>query len=161
MAPVQNGVVRDVAQMIYVAGCTPSCFMSTVQVNRLFSEYLLSSSARVATMTNQRMAENKDKGLTGYGSVNVFVTDWGGILTLEANRLQQVDDTARSTGYVLTPEYLRQSFITGYNAERLAKTGLSEKWLISVDYSLLVTNDLSQGAIRDIDETLPVLDVPA
>jgi hypothetical protein len=39
----------------------------------------------------------------------------------------------------------------------LAKTGLSEKRLMSVQYSMLVLNEKSQGAILAIDETAAVV----
>ena len=54
---------------------------------------------------------------------------------------------------ILDPKHLKQSFLTGYRVEPLAKTGLSEKRMMSVDYSLCVLNEKSQGAIFDVDHT--------
>jgi hypothetical protein len=51
---------------------------------------------------------------------------------------------------------LEQSFVTGYQTEPLAKTGLSDKRMISCDYSLCVLNEKSQGVRADIDTTAPM-----
>lgn len=59
--------------------------------------------------------------------------------------------------YLLDPAHLRQSFLRGYMVEPLGKLGLSDTRLMSVQYSLLVLNEKSQGAIFDIDETADVV----
>lgn len=147
--------IRDVAQAVYEAGGNTEYLMSTPTVIRLISEYLFSDTARVATMTNDNASGTSP--MTAYGSANVFVTDFGQVLKLKDNRLQKEDDTGRATLYFLDPAYLHQSFITGYRVDPLSKTGLSEKRLISCDYSLLVTNEKSQGLISDIDTTTPMV----
>jgi len=53
--------------------------------------------------------------------------------------------------------HIEQSFLKGYTTVPLAKTGLSEKRLMSVNYSLKVLNEKSQGAIYAIDETAAVV----
>jgi hypothetical protein len=73
------------------------------------------------------------------------------------NRLQPADATATSSMYFLDPAHLKQSLFRGYMVEPLAKTGLSEKRMMSVQYSLLVLNERSQGAILAIDEALAVV----
>ena len=147
-------LVRDIAQSIYEAGGETINLMGTPTVIRLLSEYLFSTNARIATMTNDN-ASGTD-AMTAYGSANVFVTDFGQVLRLIPNRLQKVDATDVSTLYFLDPKHLKQSFMRGYRTEPLAKTGLSEKRMISVDYSLCVLNEASQGAIMAIDETAAV-----
>jgi len=147
--------IRDIAQQVYEAGGMTEYLMGTPQVIRIISEYLFSDAARVATMTNQDTTQNQP--MTAYGSANVFITDFGQVLKMRDNRLQPQTATDVSTLYFLDPSHLYQSMLTGYRTEPLAKTGLSEKRLISVDYSLLVTNEKSQGAIFDIDETAPMV----
>ena len=133
---------------------------------RKLSEFMFTSSAQIATMQNRNMGENKEKGATAYSSANVLVSEFGQIVRFDDNRLMQptagaVGTDAVANMYFLDPRYLRQSFLTGYRTEPLAKTGLSEKRLISVDYSLLVTAEEAQGCIRDIDAELAVLAIPA
>lgn len=143
--------VRDVAQLVYEEGGMTSTICSTPTVVRLISEYLFTDTARVATMTNQDTSGTNP--MKAYGSANVFITDFGQVLKIKDNRLQKDDDTNSASLYFLDPSHLYQSLLTGYRTEPLAKTGLSEKRLISVDYSLLVTNEKSQGVIADIDTT--------
>jgi len=59
--------------------------------------------------------------------------------------------------YMVDPSHLRQSFLRGYQAEPLAKTGLSDKKMMSGEWSFLVLNEKSQGAVYAIDEALAVV----
>lgn len=143
--------LRDVAQAVYEQGGDTEVLMGTPNVIRLLSEYLFGSTARVATMTNENAEGTMP--MTAYGSANVFITDFGQVLQMKDNRLQPPEAADESILYFLDPRHLWQGFLTGYRTEPLAKTGLSEKRLICVDYTLLVTNEKSQGALKDIDET--------
>ena len=49
-----------------------------------------------------------------------------------------------------------QTFLHGYRVEPLAKTGLSDKRLMCVDYTLKVLNEKAHAVIADIDPTAPV-----
>jgi len=146
--------IRDVAQLVYEAGGNTKYLMSTPTVIRLISEYLFSGSARVATMTNQ---DTSKEAMTAYGSSNVFITDFGQVLVFKDNRMMQETAPDVASLFFIDPAYVYQSFLTGYNVEPLGKTGLSEKRLISCDYSLLITNEKTQGQIIDIDTTAPMV----
>jgi hypothetical protein len=128
--------------------------MSTPQVIRNLSEYLFTTNARIATMTNQDTSGTSP--MTAYGSANVFVTDFG-VLTLVPNRIQPLDGVNTATVYIIDPQYIKLSFMRGYRVEPLAKTGLSEKRLMSVDYSLTVTAEEALAQIKDIDTTAAVV----
>ena len=90
-------------------------------------------------------------------SESLEALDFFQVLKLVANRLQPQTGENESTLYFLDPKHLKQSLMRGYRTEPLAKTGLSDKRMISVDYSLCVLNEASQGAIFDIDETAAVI----
>jgi len=144
--------LRNVLQSVYQQGGNTTMLMATPAVIRLMSTYLFSSTARVATLTSDNLQKG-DQAMTAYGSVNVFVTDFGQVVSLTDNRMQQVDAANKSTMYLVDPTHLRQSFLRGWETHPLAKTGLSEKRMISCEYSFLVLNEKSQGAIYAIDET--------
>lgn len=150
-------LIRDTLQSIYEDGGNTSMLMARPVVIRKLSEYLFGSTARVATLTSDKAQKGDGGALTAYGSVNVFVTDFGQTVTLRDNRIQPTDDTATSSMYFLDPAHLKQSFLNGYKVETLGKTGLNDKRLMSVEYSLLVLNEKSQGAILAIDEALAVV----
>ena len=152
--------IRDVAQGVYEQGGDTEFLCGTPQVIRNLSEYLFTSSARVATQTNYKQGENKDQSSTAYGAVTVFVTDFGQILKLVSNRLHPQEGGGTPTAAVshlafIDPKGISVSFIQGFQTRPLARTGLSEKRLTSVDLALAVTNEKMQGAIRDIDEAVP------
>jgi len=149
--------LRDVLQQVYEAGGNTSIAMARPAVIRKLSEYLFTDTARVATLTSDKAQKGDGGALTAYGSVNVFVTDFGQTITLRDNRIQQADAAGESSLYLLDSAHLKQSFLRGYTTEALAKTGLSENRQMSVQYSLLVLNEKSQGAIFDIDETAAVV----
>ena len=148
--------VRDIVQSVYQEGGDPTVLMSLPSVIRAFSEYLFTSSARVATlMADQGRSAEK---ATALGSVNVFVTDFG-TLDLVDNRLQQLyaaDDGDCANVYIITPEYLSLGYLHGYRTEPLAKTGLSDKRQMAVDWTLIVQSEKAHGVIADIDPTLAV-----
>ena len=156
--PLTEEAIRDVAQAVYEEGGNTTTLMSTPTVIRIISEYLFDDSARVATMTNQDTSGTEP--MKAYGAANVFITDFGQVLMLKDNRLQHETAEDVASLYFLDPKFLFQSFITGYQTEPLSKTGLSEKRLISCDYSLIVTNEKSQGAIHDIATTSPMTRQP-
>ena len=87
----------------------------------------------------------------------MFVTDFGQTVTMKDNRLQAQDGTNESSMYFIDPSHLTQSFLRGYQVEPLAKTGLSDKRLMSCEYSLKCYSEKSQGAIYCIDESAAVV----
>ena len=148
-------MVRDCVQSVYQQGGDPSVLMSVPSVIRKFSEYLFTSSARVATL----MADQgkSDMPATALGTVNVFVTDFGK-LDLVPNRLQQLNDLSTDTAdvFILDPQYLSIGYLHGFRTEPLAKTGLSDVRQIAVDWTLIVHTEKAHGIIADIDPTLAV-----
>jgi len=84
------------------------------------------------------------------------VTDFGVTLDLIPNRLQQNTASNVSTAFLIDPSKLELSYLSSFTAERLAKVGLSEEWLMSVDYTLVVNTEKAHGMVTDIDNTLAV-----
>jgi hypothetical protein len=154
-------MLRDVAQAVYEKGGNPTVAMSTPAMIRKLSEYLFTSSARVATLMSD--AGQAREAAVAKGSVNVFVTDFGITLELEANRLQTTHDDATPTTpvpvvdlFLLDPEYIELSYMQGYQVEPLAKTGTADTRLMSVDWTLKLLAEKAQGVVADLDPTLAV-----
>lgn len=155
--------IRDIAQSIYEEGGETRFIMGTPTVIRALSAYLFTSSARIATMTSEEQGNQAGQSSKAYGSVSVFVTDFGQVLTMIANRLHPLrdggTDTAISNLAFIDPRGIRCATIQGFETRPLARTGLSEKRLVSWDGCLCVTNEKMQGGFFDIDETAAVIDV--
>jgi len=147
--------IRDAVESIYSDGGDPTKLMTVPSIIRKISEYLFTSSARVATiMSDQGKSRESAAAL---GSVNVFVTDFG-TLTMIPNRLQQVytATTPAADVFILDPEYLSMCYLQGYRTEMLAKTGLAENRQMSVDWSLIVHTEKAHGIIGNISTTAAV-----
>ena len=153
-------LVRDTVQSVYINGGDPAIMMTVPQLVRRFSEYLFSSSARVATLMSDQGKSAEQA--TALGSVNVFVTDFG-TLKLVSNRLQKgylggsntvveqgsyISTTAADV-FVIDPSFLAISYLKGYRTEELAKTGLAENRQMSVDWTLICNTEKSHGIIGD------------
>lgn len=149
-----EALVRECVAAIHQEGGDPSVAMSVPSVISAFSQYLFSSSARVATLTSdQGKSEAK---ATALGAVNFFVHDFG-TLELVDNRLQQLTGTSDAASlYIIDPAYLSIGYLHGYRTEPLAKTGLAEKRQMAVDWTLIVHNEKAHGVIADIDVALPM-----
>ena len=150
--------VRDVAQLCYESGGNPSVLMMVPSVCRSLSEYMFTSSARIATLTAE--TGQSASSSTAKGSVNIMVTDFGVTLEFHGNRLQPNYDwdgaNANSAAFLIDPSKLELSYLNGFRAERLAKTGLSEKWLMNGDWTLKVLSEKAHGVIGGISNAAAV-----
>jgi len=167
---LSEAMIKDVVENAYNEGGNPTKLMTVPSLVRKFSEYLFTSSARVASlMSDQGKSREKAAAL---GSVNVFITDFG-TLTMVPNRLQplydaggyayptvdthEVSGTAFADLFILDPEYLSLCYLKGYRTDTLAKTGLAENRQMSVDWSLIVNTEKAHGMIAAIDVTADVI----
>ena len=151
-------MVRDAAQAAWEGGADPTTIMSVPAAIRALSEYMFSSSARIATLA----AETNQQGpATAMGSVNVFLTDFGVTLAMLPNRIQQTYEDVSTTldvaaVYLFDPSFFRLSYLKGYRTEPLAKTGLADKRLMAVDWTQKALNPDAGRVLLDIDFSLPV-----
>lgn len=146
-------LVRDIAQSVWEQGGNPGVLMSTPSVIRNLSNYMFTSSARIATL------QRNEQGMgaaTAIGATNVFLTDFDVVLEMVPNRLQQTYGADLANVFVLDMEMLRITYLHGFRVEPQAKLGLSEKRQMIVDGTLKVLNEEAQGVIADIDASIAV-----
>ena len=144
--------IKDCQMDVYMQGGDPTVFMSTPAVISKLSTYLFDNDARVANLVSDQGAPANSKA-TALSSVNVIVGDFG-TLKLVPNRLMPDsvgDGTGSHYAFLLDPEYVSLSYLEGYRTDSLAKTGLSEKRQISVDWGLRVHTEKAHGMIINID----------
>lgn len=139
----------------YNSGADPSILMMRPEVKVLFSNYMFSSSARIAT-PYQDHGKDPRGGVTAVGAVDVWVTDFN-VVEVVPNRQQKVTATDTSTVFVLDPEYAETRYLDGYMVERIAKSGDSNKRMLLVDYGLCVKNEAAHAAYRAVDETTAMI----
>lgn len=151
--PLTETLVRDAAEAVYNEGGNPSTLMSIPTQIRKLSEFMFTSSARIATL----QADQGIKPQTAVGSTNVFLTDFGVTLAFNPNRLQPTYNTDTATDALLIdPGMVRMGFLHGYQTAPLAKVGLSDRRQMSVDWTLKVLNEAAHAVIADLDFTAPV-----
>jgi len=156
--------IKDMMREAYLKGGNPTLAMSVPAVIEKLSDYLFSSSARIATLESSVSQGNRTTSATGngnssggvvaQGSVNVLVTNFG-TLTLVSNRFQQDTDTGAADLYLIDPETWERSYLQGYETNVLARDGLAENREITVDFSLCSMNEEGNAVIADIDYALP------
>lgn len=156
--------VRECIDGVYREGGDVTVMMSVPEVIGKFAQYLFTSTAQVATLySDQGKSREKAAALS---AVNVFITQHGTVRLL-SNRLQQLYDNPTASGtdcadvFLIDPEYVALNYLEGYRTDTLAKTGLSNKRQMSVDWSLICHTENAHALIGGIDPTLAVLDVPA
>ena len=154
---------RDLKALInhvWTGGGNPSLLMSVPSVISGLNEYMLdpSNNAPIAALSGNTSADSGRNQMVAKGSVNVFVSDFGQVLEIVANRLQPTyDDATAGTPlesaamFVLDPDYIDEGILHGYREEELSKTGLADNSHLAIDYTLLVTNEKAHGCYNDID----------
>jgi len=153
-------LVRDIAQAVWVQGGNPSKLHSIPDVIRQLSEYMFTSSARIATLQRN---EQGMSAATAVGTVNVFLTDFGVTLEMVPNRLDNTylsGDTVpipvANVG-IYDPEYVTLGYMQGWRVEELQKSGLADNRQVAADWTLKVLNEEAHGVIADVDPTVDVV----
>ncbi len=152
-------LVRDCAQAVWKQGGNPTILESTPDQIRLLSEYMFSSSAKIATLTSD--VQQQRSGVVATGSVNVFITDFGVTLSMIPNRLMPaVVPTPGSRNVnvgIIDPDYVRHGFLQGFQVQPLAKTGTAENRQMTVDWTVKMLNEEAHGVIADCDDEAAVI----
>jgi len=149
---ISETAIRDVAEACYINNGDPSILMSVPKVIRQLSNYMFTSSARIATAVSD--VGTKAEAATAIGAVNMMVTDFDVVLAFKPNRLQQLETGGLANAYLIQPNMLAIGFLMGYRTEPLNKSGLSDKRQIAVDWTLIVKNEKACGVVADIDPAL-------
>ncbi len=162
-------LLRQVIRACYNDGGNPNMILSTPDMIEVISNYLFTSSARVATLQSNVPQGNRTYagsgngntggGVVAQGSVNIFVSNFG-TLELVPDRFQPTY-TAADTGdvanvYVLDTEWLANAYLQGYETIPQAVNGKYESRLISVDTTLCVLAPQAHGVVADCDATQPM-----
>jgi hypothetical protein len=167
---ITETLLRQVIRACYNDGGNPDMIMSTPDMIEVISNYLFTSSARVAAIQTEAPQSNRTTagsgngktggGVVAQGSVNVFVSNFG-VLELVPNRFQPTY-TANDTGsvanvFVLDSEWLANAYLQGYETIPQAVNGKYESRLISVDTTLCVLAPQAHGVIADCDPTVAMV----
>lgn len=82
------------------------------------------------------------------GGADVYVSDFGD-LTVVPNYIQTTANA--NTAFILNPEYAGVAYLGGgFQSQALAKTGHTDKELVSAEACLVVTSETAHGAVKNL-----------
>lgn len=133
-------LLKTVSQATYTAsGEFPSLISLTPSHKGAFSAF--------AGIASNRYQVAKGKQGVIVGGADVYMSDFGE-LTAVPNYVQATANA--TTAFVLNPEYMGIAYLGGFKSEPLAKTGHTEKELVSAEACLVVTSETAQAAIKNL-----------
>lgn len=143
LRPITEALLKGVIADCWNEGATPSVVMCGSAQKQKISTF---------TGNATRFKEAEDAKLSA--AIDVYVSDFGELQIVPNRRMRT--RTVSSVDYtpdvlVLDPSYAEVVYLQTAKQEPLAKTGLSERRLISCEYGLQVTSQKAHGIVADIN----------
>ena len=129
---ITEDILKDVIASCWDEGAEPS-----VVLCGSFNKQTISGFTGNAT----RYKEAEDSKLNA--AIDVYISDFGELQIVPARHIRARDV------FVLDPNYASVAYLQTAKQEPLAKTGLSERRLISAEYGLQVTSQKAHGFVAD------------
>jgi hypothetical protein len=129
---ITESILKDVIADCWDNGAEPS-----VVLCGSFNKQTISGFTGNAT----RYKEAEDSKLNA--AIDVYISDFGELQIVPARHIRARDV------FVLDPNYAAVAYLQTAKQEPLAKTGLSERRLISAEYGLQVTSQKAHGVVAD------------
>jgi hypothetical protein len=139
-AAATDGTQRAITESILkgvIADCWDSGAEPSVVLCGSFNKQTISGFTGNAT----RYKEAEDSKLNA--AIDVYISDFGELQIVPARHIRARDV------FVLDPNYAAVAYLQTAKQEPLAKTGLSERRLISAEYGLQVTSQKAHGVVAD------------
>ena len=132
--------LKTVMQSIYTnSGEMPKIISLTPSHKGGFSAF--------AGIAANRKEVAKGKQAVIVGGADLYMSDFGE-LSVVPNYVQATANN--STAFILNPEHAGIAYLGGFKSDPLAKTGHTEKELVSVEACLVVTAETAHGKIADL-----------
>ena len=148
-AAISETDLRDVIEAIYNGGAEASTAMMRPALKRIISQYMYTSSARIAQLTSE-VGQGKTGQDVARGAVSVFISDYG-VIELVPNRFMPFQaSTTHDVVAVFDPAYLSVDYLAQIQVREPAIEGLQERRSMFADYTLRVSSDQAIGLIADI-----------
>jgi hypothetical protein len=130
-------------------GVLQGCFTTSGEFPKILS---MTPSHKVTFSGFSGIAANRyevAKGKQGIivGGADLYASDFG-TLTVVPNYVQTVANP--NMVFALNPEYASLAYLGGYKSEPLAKTGHTEKELVSVECTLVVSSEVAHAAVKNL-----------
>lgn len=137
-------MLKDVIALCWNAGAEPSIVLCGSAVKQKISSTFTGSATKYQDMTDKKKL---------VAAIDVYVSDFG-TLQIVPSRFLETRTVAARDVFVLDPNYARMTFLQNVKQRPLARTGHSERRMISVEYGLQVDTEKAHGIIADINGAL-------
>lgn len=137
-------MLKDVIALCWNAGAEPSIVLCGSAVKQKISSTFTGSATKYQDMTDKKKL---------VAAIDVYVSDFG-TLQIVPSRFLETRTVAARDVFVLDPNYARVTFLQNVKQRPLARTGHSERRMISVEYGLQVDTEKAHGIIADINGAL-------
>lgn len=131
-------MLRSVIAACWDIGAEPSIVLCSSGVKQKISSTFTGSATKFKNVDDKKVV----------GAVDIYVSDFGELQIVPTRFIRTRDI------FVLDPSYARVAYLQKTKQEPLAKTGHSERRLISVEYGLQVDTEAAHGLIGDINPAL-------
>jgi hypothetical protein len=156
-------MVRTGVESVWTLGGNPTVLMSVGGVTKRIGSYLFQTPLAAAPTANVN-GTGAGVGQVSQGYIDTFKTDFGTLMQIVPNRLQQTyADAAGGAAqtvadvFGLDPRYWKLGLLYGWKVEPLGKTGLSYKKILHVDWMLKCYLERANFLIADINTTTDVI----
>lgn len=130
---ITESLLKSVIASCWDAGAEPSIVLCGSSQKQTISGF---------TGNATKYQEVDGKKLTA--AVDIYVSDFGQLQIVPARHIRPRDV------FVLDPSYAKVAYLQTAKQKPLARTGLSERRLISAEYGLEVTSQKAHGVIADV-----------
>jgi hypothetical protein len=131
-------LLKTVIASCWDAGATPSIILCGSGVKQKISSTFTGGATRQEDVVAKRVT----------AAIDVYVSDFG-TLQVVPSRFIRTRDV-----FILDPSYARMAYLQTTKQRPLARTGHSERRMISVEYGLQVDTEKAHGIIADINPAL-------
>lgn len=156
-------MVSTQIENVYVLGGMPTILMSVPGVTKRLAQYLFTT-PYAAKPTQNVQGTGEGVNQVSQGFIDTFKTDFGFMMEIVPNRLQQTyadaaGGTAQTVANVfgLDPRYWKLGLLYGWKLDVLAKLGLSNRKMAHVDWMLKCYLERANFMIGDINPTVAVV----
>ena len=131
-------MLKDVIASCWDEGAEPSIVLCGSGVKQKISSTFTGSATKYRDISDKKIV----------ASVDLYISDFGEIQIIPSRFVRSRDV------FVLDPSMARVAYLSNTKQTPLARTGHSERRLISAEYGLMVDNEKAHGVIADIDPAL-------
>jgi uncharacterized protein DUF5309 len=142
-------------QNVYTLGGNPTVLMSVPGMTKRIANYLIGTSLS-AKPTQNVQGTGDGVSQTAQMFVDAFKTDFGFMMQIIPNRLQQTYGATACTVFGIDPRFWKLGLLYGWKVDPLAKLGLSYRKMLHADWMVKAYLERANFSIRDADPTAAV-----